>query len=171
MYKGIITVLIMASLLPIAAFGHEEADERIHAFAQEAISGGTIDCGALLQEDIIALGDELMELMMGGELHEAMDERLGSSEDSMHLMMGRMMGCGDDYGMGKNMMNMMMSNARFGGGMMGMMGFGGYGSGMMGSFGWGFMGLLWWIIAIGLVVLVWLWVIKLWKEVTGRKKR
>ena len=40
------------------------------------------------------------------------------------------------------------------------------GYGMM-YFGWG--SLLWDVIVIGLAVLVWLWVIKLWKEVFRKK--
>lgn len=43
----------------------------------------------------------------------------------------------------------------------------GYGWGM----GWGIGMLLGWLIGIGLVLLVWLWVIKLWREVAAKKRR
>ncbi len=43
------------------------------------------------------------------------------------------------------------------------------GYGMMGG-GMGFMGFLWYAIFVGLAVVVWLWVIKLWREVFGRKR-
>ena len=43
-----------------------------------------------------------------------------------------------------------------------------WGSGMMGL---GFGGLFMWLIALGLVLVVWLWVIKLWREVVQRKRK
>ena len=47
----------------------------------------------------------------------------------------------------------------------------GYGTGMMGGVGWGLGMVFGWLIALGLVLLIWLWVIKLWREVVGRKKK
>ncbi len=43
---------------------------------------------------------------------------------------------------------------------------------MMNMMAWqmGFGGFLWYAILIGLAVLVWLWVIKLFKEVSGKKR-
>ena len=43
------------------------------------------------------------------------------------------------------------------------------GGGMMGGFGWGLSMLLWTAIVVGLALVIWLWVIKLWRE-TFRKK-
>ena len=45
----------------------------------------------------------------------------------------------------------------------------GYGTGMMGSFGWGLGVVLYWLIALGLVLVVWLWVIKLYRELFKKK--
>ncbi len=47
----------------------------------------------------------------------------------------------------------------------------GYGTGMMWGFGWCLGMILGWLIALGLVLLVWLWVIKLWREVAAKKKK
>jgi len=48
----------------------------------------------------------------------------------------------------------------------------GYGTGMMGgSFSWGLWIVFCWLIGLGLVLLVWLWVIKLWREVAAKKKK
>lgn len=44
------------------------------------------------------------------------------------------------------------------------------GTGMM-EYGWGGWWIFSWLIGLGLIVLIWLWVIKLWREVMGRKKR
>ncbi len=47
----------------------------------------------------------------------------------------------------------------------------GYGTGMMWGVGWGLGMVLGWLIALGLVLLIWLWVIKLWREVANRKRK
>lgn len=39
------------------------------------------------------------------------------------------------------------------------------------SMGWGLGMLLGWLIGIGLFLLVWLWVIKLWREVVQKKRK
>ena len=45
------------------------------------------------------------------------------------------------------------------------------GTGFTGMMGYGGGWIFSWIIGLGLVVLVWLLVIKLWREVIGKKKR
>ena len=113
---------------------------------------------------------ELMYKMMGGEgseslrlMHIAMAKRLYCNDftDSANYgMMGSGLGRNINYGNG-GMMNMM------GYGMMG----GSFGYGMMGSYGYlGFWNFLSAVLAIGLIVLVYLWVVKLWREVFNRKK-
>ena len=62
-----------------------------------------------------------------------------------------------------------------GGGMMNMMGNNMMGSGMMGNWGygfgyWNFFNILYAVLFIGLIVLVYLWIIKLWKDFYGKKK-
>lgn len=163
----LIAVVILI-LLPFSVFAQIETSEKIAVLAQKVASGEIIDCTVLSEEEVESLGDELMERMMGSELHEAMDKRMGVNEGVMHLMMGRSIGCGDDSAFGNNMMLMMMNMAGYGGGKMGMMSFG-YGTNMMG-YGWG-LGFLGGIIALGLAIVVWLWVIKLWREVFGKKKK
>ncbi|HLC74595.1 MAG TPA: hypothetical protein VJH88_01935 [Candidatus Nanoarchaeia archaeon] len=50
--------------------------------------------------------------------------------------------------------------------------FGGTGYGMMGWAGWGgIFGLLYLLIVVGLVVLLYLWIVKLWRETHVRKKK
>ena len=41
---------------------------------------------------------------------------------------------------------------------------------MMWQMGFGFGGFLWYAILLGLAVIVWLWVIKLFREVSGKKR-
>ncbi|MBS3169658.1 hypothetical protein J4210_04170 [Candidatus Woesearchaeota archaeon] len=44
---------------------------------------------------------------------------------------------------------------------------------MMGGWGmgWGLGMFVGWLLGLGLLVLVWLWVVKLWREVVQKKKR
>ena len=157
-----------------------------HNFAEiKQLIDSDISCDKLTDEQLEAIGEYYMEQMHPGEAHELMDELMGGegSEDlrQMHIMMGRNFYCGEDGMMG--MMPMMMGggNMMKSGGMMNMMGGqnmqDGMMQGMMGNWGygagyWNLFSLLYLILLIGLIIVVYLWIIKLWKNMksNGRKK-
>lgn len=136
-------------------------------------------CSQLNENQLEIVGDYLMEQMHPGQAHELMDKMMGGEGSEslklMHIAMAERLYCEDksdaaNYGMmGYGMMG------GFGrtnyGGMMNMMGnsFGGYG--MMENYGyWNFLNFLSLVLAIGLIILVYLWIIKLWKEVFKKGK-
>jgi hypothetical protein len=146
-------VLLVLLVLSVGVFAHEHEEEI--AEGKSLVEGGA-DCSSLTDEQLEAIGEYLMETMHPGEAHEQMHEIMGVAEgtpehEQFHVHIAQMMYCN------KGMM---------GPGMMG-----GYGGQMMGGYGmWGFGSILWTIVLVGLVILVWLWVVKLWKEVFGRKR-
>ncbi|MBI2135468.1 hypothetical protein HYU06_00160 [Candidatus Woesearchaeota archaeon] len=97
----------------------------------------------------------------------------GMMGNMMNMMSGGMMGGYSGYGMmGNNYQNLGGNNMAYG--MMG--GYGGYGttgygSGMMSSGMFWLNGFLAFLLLIGLVVLVWLWVFKSWNELTKKGKK
>ncbi|MBI4450706.1 hypothetical protein HY642_01910 [Candidatus Woesearchaeota archaeon] len=173
-FVAVMMIMIIA-ILP-SAFAHMGESPEVEALAERAAEG--IDCSALSEKQLADLGEELMVRMMGAERHELMDKAMGEQEPSMHRMLAVSMACktanepsfmgmrGGSYsGMGGMMGNGMMGGMH--GGMMRMMGVN-WSGGMMGGFGFGVYAVLGWLLAIGLVVLVWLWVWKLWKDVHKR---
>ena len=169
------TFMVVAVLLCATVVMADGSHEQEFAEGKRLVESGA-KCDTLTSEGLEAIGEYLMEQMHPGEAHDQMHKMMGVEEgtayhDQFHVNMAEMMYCGTGTtGMMPMMMNMM------GGGMMqgGMMGnFGG--GNMMGGMdswagSWGFGSVLWIIIAIGLAVLVWLWVIKLWREVFRKKK-
>lgn len=151
-------------------------------------------CSKLTENQLEAMGDYYMEQMHPGEAHELMDEMMGGegseSLKQMHIAMAKRIYCNDISGMTQygmmgsggmmGMMPMMMS--MMGAGMMGTgkgTNYGGTGNmmynigyGMMGSgFGyWGFLNFLSLVLVIGLIILVYLWIIKLWRELPKKKQ-
>ena len=173
-----IFILVFIILLNIGiVFSHTEED---FEEAKQLIDSKT-SCSELTEDQLEHIGDYLMEQMHPGEAHEAMDEMMGGegseSLRQMHIAMAKRLYCNDvsgmtSYGMmgmmGSGMMNMMMGGfgkgINYGGGMMGY--------GMMGNYGygyWNFINVLYIILLIGLIILVYLWVIKLWKNIPKKK--
>ena len=159
---------------------------------------GKVSCDNLTDEQIEEIGDYLMELMHPGEAHEQMHNVVGGETSEtvrlMHINMAEMMYCDNGDGM-SNMMNM-MQGGMMGGGMMGMMPMmsmmgsqnvqSGMMQGMMGGqnpqanmmenwgygFGyWSFINFLYVILLIGLIILVYLWIIKLLKDMKNKSKK
>lgn len=176
MKKIFFAILIVLLLNMSLVFAHE------HNFAEtkHLIDSG-IGCDKLTDEQFEAIGEYYMEQMHPGEAHEMMDKMMGGdgseSLKQMHIQMAKrlycnedidgMMGSGDSMGM-PMMMDMMGS---------GMMDGQNVQSSMMGSrrysFSyWNFINILYIILLIGLIILIYLWIIKLWKNVktTGGKK-
>ncbi|MBI2100985.1 hypothetical protein HYT53_00045 [Candidatus Woesearchaeota archaeon] len=159
------------------------ADAEDFAEAKKLIDAKT-PCPSLNENQLEIIGDYLMEQIHPGEAHELMDRMMGGEGSEslrlMHIAMAKRLYCNDisdsvNYGM----MGSGLGRGTNYGGMMGMMG-GNFGYGMMGNLGYGMMGqsygywsfinLLSLVLLIGLVILVYLWVAKLWKEVYKKAK-
>jgi len=145
--------------------------EDIFSQAEELIKSKT-SCNDLTDEQLELIGDYYMEQMHPGEAHKTLDEMMGGEGSETlkeaHINMARAFYCWEHQVMSLGMMNMMMGRTK--GGMMGMMGYGN-GYGMMGYGGyWSFYNVLLTILLIGLVVLVYLWIWKLWKSIKTKKR-
>jgi len=119
-----------------------------------------IPCEQLSDEELESVGEYVMETMHPGEAHELMHKMMGNEEgtaahNEFHKAIAEKQYCKKGFG------GMMMGGTTMGGMMSG-----GYGS-MMG--GYGLFGVLTWLLMIGLVIVVFLLIIKLWKDL-GRKR-
>lgn len=111
-----------------------------------------------------------MEQMHPGEMHDVMHKMMGIEEGTeahkaFHVNIARMMYCGQGMMM-QGMMGGRMMRMMFGGERMAMQDM--MGGWMMGPV-FGFGGVLYTLLLIGLVVLVWLWVVKVWREVFRKR--
>ena len=141
----------------------------------ESIISSKIGCDKLIDEQLEAIGDYYMEQMHPGEAHEMMDKMMGGegseSLRQAHINMAKKLYCNEDIGemMGSGNMMGMMNMA--GGGMMSWQA---PQTNMMGNWGysvyWNFLSTLFIILLIGLIVLVYLWIARLWKNSYGKKK-
>ena len=174
-------------LVFVLSIGIVYADAEEFAEAKKIIDAKT-PCSKLTENELEMIGDYLMEQMHPGEAHEAMDKMMGGEGSEslrlVHIAMAKRLYCNDasgsaNYGMmGYGMMGMGSGQGMVGsiyrGGMANMMmGNGLMGYGMTGSgygFGyWSFLNFLSLVLVIGLITLVYLWIIKLWKEVFKKK--
>lgn len=165
----IIGVLLMSTFaLANGEHSHESEIEEGRKLVESEIN-----CDELSDEQLETIGEYLMEQMHPGEAHEAMHKMMGMEEgteyhEQVHVNMAKMMYCGESGMMA--MMPMMMN--MMGGGKMigyGMMGKAGYGFGY-----WNFVNVLHIILLIGLIILVYLWILRLWKNMNsgkGKKRR
>ncbi len=150
-------------------FAHE------HNFAEtkDLIDSG-ISCDKLTEEQLESVGDYYMEQMHPGEAHEMMDKMMGGegseSLKQVHINMARRLYCNDDIYIGYGMMGMDMMNTMMGGQIpqtntmqeiIGNWGYLGY---------WNFLNVLYAMLLIGLIILVYLWILRLWKDSYGKKK-
>lgn len=179
--------MILSFLIFILSICIVYADAEEFAEAKKLIDAKT-PCSKLTEGQLEMIGDYLMEQMHPGEAHELMDRLMGGEGSEslrlVHIAMAKRIYCNDisdaaNYGMmgygmmgaGKlkygGMMNMMLgSNLGYG-----MMGYSGSGYGMMGNYGyWGFLNFLSLVLVIGLIILVYLWIMKLWKDVFRKSK-
>src|SRR3989338_519083 len=144
----------------------------VNAITQQEISkakgliDSKVDCKSLSDSQLEIIGEYEMELMHPGDSHEAMHKMMGLKEGSepekqFHISMAKTIYCGESGGM-------------MGGGMMSMMMGGNMGYGMMGNYGyglgyWNFLNVLYAIFLIGLIILVYLGIIKLWRSLYQKK--
>jgi len=141
---------------------------------KKLVEGG-INCDKLTDEQLEAVGEYVMEQMHPAEAHEAMHKMMEMEEDTeyhkqSHVNIAKMMYCGEDGMMGSGGMmgggNMMGFGGMMGSGGMNMMGNLGYGFGF-----WNFINILYIIFLVGLIILVYLGIIRLWKSIKEDKGR
>ncbi|MBI2655341.1 hypothetical protein HYX06_02860 [Candidatus Woesearchaeota archaeon] len=174
MKKKILYLAIFILVIGIAA-----ADTEDFAEAKQIIDAKT-PCSKLSEPQLEALGDYFMEQMHPGEAHEAMDKIMGGEgSESLrltHISMAKRLYCNDvndavNYGIvGYGMMGN-YGKANYGG-MMNMMAYN-FGYGMMGQNGYGyfaFFNFLAVLLAIGLVILVYLWIFRLWRDLSKKSR-
>ena len=183
MKKTKINALAFALLL-VFSLGTAYADTEDFTEAKKLIDAKTLR-NQLTESQLEIMGDYLMEQLHPGEAHEAMDRMMGGEGSEslklMHIAMAKRLYCNDfsgmaDYGFGGMMslgkIGMMGCNGQANqyGGMMNMAMYNMVGYGMMGNFGYGYWSFLTTLLVVGLVILVYLWILKLWKEVFGKKR-
>ncbi len=178
---------LMFVLLPLALAAVETGDASEIAEGKELVESG-VSCDALSDEQLEAIGEFIMEQMHPGESHKLIHQRMGIEEgtiahEQLHINIARMMYCGAGT-FGSNSSNM-MGQGGMGYGMMrwtapvvsvgndaqtgfkgGMMG--GYGSMMGYSYG-SLPSFLYLALLIGLVALVYVWLLKLLLSFKRRK--
>ena len=173
---AIIGMLFLVLSLVFAAEGHESEIEEGKKLVERKTS-----CDKLNDGQLEAIGEYLMEQMHPEEAHDAMHKAMGFQEGTdnhkqFHVNIAKMMYCGNGSMMGRMMpmMRMMMGNNQ-GFGMMGSSSYGMMGSnyGMMGyGYGyWNFLNVLYVLLLIGLIVLVYLGIVKLWRGIYGKGKQ
>ena len=166
--------ILFIGLLIMLNIGLVYAQEHDFAEIKELIDSG-ISCDKLTEEQLEGIGEYYMEQMHPGEAHEMMDKMMGGegseSLRQMHITMAKRLYCNEDISGMMNsggMMNMMMGGNMMGNNMMqsGMMGNLEYGFGY-----WNLIDTLYVILLIGLIILVYLSIIKLWRGVRNEKGR
>jgi len=174
-------------LLFVFSIGIVYAQTDEFAEAKKLIDAKT-PCGKLTEKQFEIIGDYLMEQIHPGQAHEAMDRMMGGEGSEslrlMHIAMAKRMYCNNisdavNYGMmggfGRTNyggMTDMMGGTFFGSNMMGY----GSGYGMMGNYGygfgyWSFINFLSIVLLLGLIILVYLWIMKLWRDVFKKQNK
>ena len=136
----------------------------------KSLINSKVSCKSLSEPQLEIMGEYYMEQMHPGESHELMHQMMGlkegsEDEEQFHINMAKAIYCNEGTGMmGAGMMN---------GGMMSMMMGGNMGYGMMGNYGygfgyWNFVNILYIILLIGLIILVYLWILKLWRNMKNK---
>ncbi|MBI2653705.1 hypothetical protein HYX02_02730 [Candidatus Woesearchaeota archaeon] len=166
----------------VLSIGLAYADAEDFTEAKKLIDAKT-PCSQLTESQLEIMGDYTMEQIHPGEAHEVMDKMMGGEGSEslrlMHIAMAKRLYCNDisdmtNYGMmGYGMMGTGLKRGISYGGMMNMAMYNMMGYGMMGNLGygyWSFLNFFTTLLVVGLVILVYLWVIKLWREVFGKRK-
>ena len=161
----IVYFLILIFSISIVYAGMEDFTE-----AKKLIDAKT-QCSQLSERQLEIIGEYYMEQMHPGESHELMHQMMGlkegsEDEEQFHINMAKAVYCGETNAFGPaGMMGGGMINMMIGGNMMnyGMMGNYGYGFGY-----WNFINILYVILLIGLIILIYLWILKLWKNMQNK---
>ncbi len=149
---------IVFLLSAILAFAHEQDFNN----TKQLVDSG-IGCDKLTDSQLEEIGEYYMEKMHPGEAHGLMHRMMGLVEDSdaeiqFHISMAKQLYCGESGGM----MGMMQMTNMMGQGMMT--------GNMMGNYGfWSIWNILYLVLIVGLIALVYLGIVKLWKDIKRRK--
>ena len=112
-YKQIIGVFLVILLLPSMVLAHNNHDPHDLQEQVEAIINAELPCDSLTDEQLVVLGEYVMEQQHPGEAHEEMDEMMGGEDsellEQMHINMGYAYYCSESP-TGTSMMNMMYSD-------------------------------------------------------------
>ncbi len=167
-------VLLLSAMNVAAVESHDTELEE-----GKALVDAEVDCAALDDEQLEAIGEYIMEVMHPLDAHDAMHQMMGLEEGTeehelFHIALAERMYCGSSgYGYGMGMMY---------GGMMGS----GYGmmdswqdssyaytcmNGYCSSASWNLGSLLSLLLLVALVVLAVLLIIKLWRNLYGKKRK
>ncbi len=145
-----------------------------------------VSCASLTNDQFVAIGEYYMEQLHPGNAHELMDQMHGGEGstqlEQVHQFMAKKFYCNENTSFGMGMMMGYSSGMMDGAGMMNhhntkiaggktMMGFGNSGYGMMGSTTgwWSIYAVLYTVLLVGLVLLVILAIIWMWKKVMSKK--
>ena len=174
--KILIGILIVAVLLIEVGIvmAHENFNET------KKLIDSNISCNKLSNEQLNEIGDYYMEQMHPGEAHELMHNMMGGENSEttklMHINMAKSIYCGETDQSMMGMVGGMMGNNMMRSGMMNMMSGGMMGGShvMMGNWGygfvyWNFLNILYVILIIGLIVLIYLAIIKQWKNTQNKR--
>ena len=154
-------IILLFNLWLVSAITQQEINEA------KGLIDSKVDCKSLSDSQLEIIGEYAMELMHPGDSHEAMHKMMGLKEGSepekqFHINMAKTIYCGESGGMmGGGMMNMMMQ---------GNMGYGMMSNNSFGYGYWNFLNVLYALLLIGLIVLVYLGIIKLWRGIYGKGK-
>ena len=171
--KKICWLFLILVVLVMTALASEESFEEAEQLLQQKTA-----CTQLTDDQLELIGDYYMEQMHPDQQHEFMDQMMGGEGSAqlrqVHINIARMFYCGEKQAMSTGMMNVMMGRGMMGyggiqnqGGLNSMMG---SGYGMMGGYGfWSIFPILYVVLLVGLIVLVYLWIMKLWRS-QGRKR-
>lgn len=160
-------------LIFVFSMGIVLADAEQLAAAKKLIDAKT-PCSKMTEGQLEIIGDYFMERIHPGESHTAMEQMMGGEGSEslrlMHIAMAKRIYCNDLNGtVNYGMMGYGMMYAGRGtnyGGMMNMMGYNsGYGYSYL-----TFFNILAIILAVGLVILVYMWIFKLWRELSKKSR-
>ena len=159
--------LVLVILLMNLGFANSITQQEINE--AKGLIDSKADCKSLSEFQLEIIGEYEMELMHPGKAHELMHQMMGLKEGSeaekqFHINMAKTIYCGESGGMmGEGMMSMMMGGNMMGYGVMGNYGYGfGY---------WSFLNILYIILLIGLIILVFLGIMKLWRSLYQKKDK
>ena len=172
----------------IASLGFSAAMTQQEIQAAKKLIDTKASCSNLSDEQLELIGDYEMELMHPGQAHDTMEQMMGGEGSEslrlMHISMAERIHCKEPnaavnfgmmgYGMMGSRGSMMGGNIMNNNGMIG--GYGGMmnGYGMMGNYGsgyWSFSYVLYILLLLGLIVLVLLGIVKLWKDINRPHKK
>ena len=165
-FAGILIMVISA----LSVVAHEDDNLSEAAHGKELIDSG-IACDKLSADQLELMGEYYMDQMHPGNEHELMNDimkaKLGESgEEQMHVNMAKAIYCKDksaaDTIMSSGIMgNSGMKNSAMMGSSGNMMGGGYFGSGMSSNW-WVITNTLGFLLLLGSVLLVWIWIWKSW---------